>query len=194
MDARILFFLKNKCIKHQVQYQLLNMKKVIVSRRMITKHEQNVLKSGLNIITARNVKMRWIAKVMLENPKRQIFFYKTSCAITCIECKKSLFLRKKQETSCTVTCIGCGKQFLASRNVMNRKLQWMREYFILKNKFIKHQVEYHVLNMKKVIFSRKIRTIHEQNLLKSSLNIIPARNVKIRWIVKVIFFFLNHVL
>ena len=89
------FFLRNKCIKHQVQYQLLNMKKVIVSRRMITKHEQNVLKSGLNIITARNVKMRWIAKVMLENPKRQIFFYKTSCAITCIECKKCLFLRKK---------------------------------------------------------------------------------------------------
>ena len=33
-------------------------KKVIVSRMIITKHEQNVLKSGLNIITARNVKMR----------------------------------------------------------------------------------------------------------------------------------------
>ena len=28
------------------------------------------------------------------------FFYKTSCAITCIECKKLLFSRKKQETSC----------------------------------------------------------------------------------------------
>ena len=46
----------------------------------------------------------------------------------------------------------------------NRKLQWMQEYFILKNKFIKHQVQYHVLNMK----------------LASGLNILPARNVKMR--------------
>ena len=34
------------------------------------------MKSGLNIIPARNVKMRWIVKVILRNPKRQKFLYK----------------------------------------------------------------------------------------------------------------------
>ena len=33
--------------------------------------EQNVNKSGLNIIPARDVKMRWIKKIILQNPKRQ---------------------------------------------------------------------------------------------------------------------------
>ena len=43
-----------------------------------------------------------------------------------------------------------------------------------RKRFIKHQVQYHVLNMKKVIFSRKIITKHEQNVVKSGLNIIPV--------------------
>ena len=35
-------------------------------RKMITKHELNVVKSGVNIIPARNVKMRGIVKVHVE--------------------------------------------------------------------------------------------------------------------------------
>ena len=73
-------------------------------------------------------------------PQEAEFFYKKSCAITCIECKKHLFLRKKKkhlmlnmwrmpQTFCAVTCKECGKQFLALRKVMNRNLQWLRVYF-----------------------------------------------------------------
>ena len=50
----------------------------------------------------------------------------------------------------------------------------------LRKKSIQHQVQYHVLNMKKVIFLRKKATKHEQNVVKSGVNIIPARNVKMR--------------
>ena len=44
--------------------------------------------------------------------------------------------------------------------------------------FIKHLVLKHVLNMSKVIFLRKIITKHEQNVVKSGRNIIPAGGVK----------------
>ena len=123
---------------------------------------------------ARNVKMRWIVKVTLQNPKSQKFFYKKSCAITCIKCKKHLFLRKKKkhlmlniwrmlQTSCAVTCIECGKQFFALRKVLNRKLQWMREYFFFQihqtssaipcaKHTCRHHVQYHVLI---IFFSEK---------------------------------------
>ena len=47
-------------------------------------------------------------------------------------------------------------------------------------KFIKHQVPYHVLYMKKVIFSREMITKKEQNAVKSGLNIIPIGDVKMR--------------
>ena len=46
--------------------------------------------------------------------------------------------------------------------------------------FIKHLVLKHVLNMSKVIFLRKIITKHEQNVVKSGWNIIPAGGVKMR--------------
>ena len=112
------FFLKKKFIKHQVKYHVLNMKNK-------TKHEQNLLNSGLNIKPARNVKMRWIVKVILRNLERQKSFYKTSCTIKCQEYKKRLFSGKTRNILC-LTFIECGKQFLTLRKVMNRKLHWMR--------------------------------------------------------------------
>ena len=46
-------------IIHLVLKHLLNMTKVIFFfRKMITKHEQNIVKGGLNIIPAGDVKMR----------------------------------------------------------------------------------------------------------------------------------------
>ena len=60
-----------------MQYHVLNTKKIDFFReRKFKKHGYNLVKSGLNIIPARNVKMRWIVKVILRNPKRQKFFYK----------------------------------------------------------------------------------------------------------------------
>ena len=49
-------------------------KKWLFSRKMITKHGQTVVNSGLNIIPAGDVKMRWIVKVMLRNPKKQFMW------------------------------------------------------------------------------------------------------------------------
>ena len=67
------------------------------------------------------------------------------------------------------------------RKVMNTKLQWMRENIFFRKKFIKYLMLQHVLNTKKkVIFSRKIIIKHEQNVVKCGLNIIPARDVKMR--------------
>ena len=57
VDVRKHFF-KKKFIKYLVLHHVLNIKKGIFSRKMITKHEQNAVKCGLNIITARDVKMR----------------------------------------------------------------------------------------------------------------------------------------
>ena len=45
-------------IKHLVLQHELNTTKVIFSRKIITKHKQIVVKSGLNIIPAGAVKMR----------------------------------------------------------------------------------------------------------------------------------------
>ena len=48
-------------MKHQVQYHVLNSKKgdnFEKDKKQNIKHEQNVVKNGLNIIPARDVKMR----------------------------------------------------------------------------------------------------------------------------------------
>ena len=53
---------------------------------------------------------------------------------------------------------------------------------------MKHQLQYHVLNPKKsdlVEKDKKQNIEHEQNVVKNGLNIIPARDVKMRSIVKV---------
>ena len=66
---------------------------------------------------------------------------------------------------------------------MNRKLQWMREKKFLEKKIIKHQLQYHMINMKKVIFFEKDKRqniLHEQKLVNHGLNIITARDVKRR--------------
>ena len=55
-DETILNF--EEFIKHLVLQHELNTTKVIFSRKIITKHKQNVVKSGLNIIPAGAVKMR----------------------------------------------------------------------------------------------------------------------------------------
>ena len=94
--------------------------------------------------------------------------HKTSSAITCIECGKPLSASEKWWTQ---SCSGCEKTFFPTK------------------KFMKHQVQYHLLNSKKSdLFEKdKKRNIkHEQNVVKNGLNIIPARDVKMRWIVKVI--------
>ena len=45
------FFPRWNLIKHQVQYHVPNLqKRYFISRKMTTKHEQNVEKSGLNTI------------------------------------------------------------------------------------------------------------------------------------------------
>ena len=60
-------------------------------------------------------------------------------------------------------------------NVINvEKLWWMRENIFPRKKFIKHQLQYHVHNMKKVMFLEKENKKHEQNKVKSGPNIIPA--------------------
>ena len=61
----------SSCSKHRVcNTMCLTCKKGFFSRDIITKHEQNVVKSGLNIIPAWDVKMRGIVKVILRNPRR----------------------------------------------------------------------------------------------------------------------------
>ena len=48
---------------------------------------------------------------------------------------------------------------------------------------MKHQVQYHVLNLKKsdlVEKDKKQNIEHEQNVVKNGLNIIPTRDVNIR--------------
>ena len=62
---------RKKFIKHQVQYHVLNTKKDWFLRTIISKHEQNVVKSGQNILPVRGVKMKWIVKGILRNNKRQ---------------------------------------------------------------------------------------------------------------------------
>ena len=53
-------------IKHLVLKHVLNMSKVIFLRKIIAKHEQNVVKSGLNaILPAWDVKKRWSVQVIL---------------------------------------------------------------------------------------------------------------------------------
>ena len=54
--------------------------------------------------------------------------------------------------------------------------------FFPRRNLIKHQVQYHVPNLqKKVFFPRKMKTKHEQNVVKSGLNtILPAEDVKMR--------------
>ena len=54
-----------------------------------------------------------------------------------------------------------------------------RKHF-LRKKFMKHLVLQYVFKTTKVIFLRKIITKHEQNAVKSGLNIIPAGGVKMR--------------
>ena len=77
-----------------------------------------------------------------------------------------------------VPCIEC---CIPLRKVMNTKLQWMRENIFFRKKFIKYLMLQHVLNTKKSdFFSRKIITKHEQNVVKCCLNIIPARDVKMK--------------
>ena len=54
--------------------------------------------------------------------------------------------------------------------VMNTKLQCMQETFFSTKKFMKHQVQYHVLNSKKsdLFVKDKIQNIeHEQNVEKN---------------------------
>ena len=75
---------RKKFIKHQVQYHVLNMKKEWFFRTIISKHEQNVVKSGQNILPVREVKMKWIVKGILRNTKRQyicwiVVIYKHRC-------------------------------------------------------------------------------------------------------------------
>ena len=57
-----------------------------------------------------------------------------------------------------------------------------RKHFFPTKKFIKHQVQYHVLNSKSDLFEKdkKQNIKHEQNVVKNGLNIIPARDVKMR--------------
>ena len=45
-------------------------------------------------------------------------------------------------------------------------------------------MQYHVPNMKKVIFFEKDNKKHEQNVVKSGLIIIPASREKSKWIGK----------
>ena len=88
-----------KFIKHQVQYHVLNMNKVIVSRKIITKHEQNVVKSDLNIIPARGVKMKCFVKVILRNSKYCIM-YKMQLKVILPNIKVSMYypiFRKRPE-------------------------------------------------------------------------------------------------
>ena len=127
---RILFFAKKKFIKCYTM--CLIWKKVIFSRKIISKHEQNVLKSGLHIIIVRNVKMKWIVRVILQNPKRHDFFSskhhaKNASNVYSWEKKKHLvlhtwrmprtifFKKELHHTSCAVTwtqsCGKCGKNY-----------------------------------------------------------------------------------
>ena len=75
----------------------------------------------------------------------------------------------------------CGKQFRWAQNCSSCEKSVMR-----RKKFIKHQVQYHVLNTKKEWFLRAIISKHEQNVVKSGQNILPVRvrGVKMKWIVK----------
>ena len=73
-----------------------------------------------------------------------------------------------------VPCIECCKPL---RKVMNTKLQWMRENIFF------DKVQYYVLKSKKSdLFEKdkKQNIKHEQNVVKNGLNIIPARDVKMR--------------
>ena len=50
---------RKKLTKHQVQYHMLNTQQSgFISRKILPKHEQNVVKSGLNFIPAGDVNMR----------------------------------------------------------------------------------------------------------------------------------------
>ena len=98
------------------------------------------------IIHARNVKMKWIVKVILPNTKRQ---YMWGIWV------KSYFNFDK--------FIKCGKQLRWARNYSACEKSVMR-----RKKFIKHQVQYHLLNMKKVIFFKKDNEVKwsEYNICK----------------------------
>ena len=85
------FFSEKNSSNTKCNTMCLTWQKKFFWRKIIIKHEQNVLKSSLN------VKIRWIEKAILRKPKRQNFFFKTSCAITCIECKKRPFLRRNKK-------------------------------------------------------------------------------------------------
>ena len=80
---------------------------MIFARQIIAKHEKNVVKSGLNIIPARNVKMSWIVKVILQNLKRQ-FIWKIFKMIFNIDkflkCGKQLRWARNC-SACQETCI-----------------------------------------------------------------------------------------
>ena len=65
------FFPRKKLEKHLMQYHVPNMKKVIFLRKIIKKHEQNVVKSGLIIIPASRGRSKWIGKDILRNSMRQ---------------------------------------------------------------------------------------------------------------------------
>ena len=65
VDARKHFFRERKSYNIKCNTMYLTEKGDFL-RKMITKHELNVVKSGVNIIPARNVKMRGIVKVHVE--------------------------------------------------------------------------------------------------------------------------------
>ena len=161
-DARNIF-LRKKIIQHQVQYHVLNMKKVIFLRKIITKHITWTERSEkwCKYYTCKECEDEVNRKGHLTNLKRE-FMWKIF---------KMIFNIDK--------FIKCGKQLRWARNCSACEKSVMRRI-----KFIKHQVRYHVLNTKKEWFLRTIISKHEQNVVKSGQNILPVRGVKMKWIIK----------